>query len=366
MTGPDTRDTDLERIESALADGRATAADPRERELQELALALRADAPEPAPAFAATMDRRLAEGFGKPRRPRLSLPSFFLPAFAGAAVLIVVAVVTISSIGGGDDGKPGSVASSGEPKQGLARGLNGVTEPPGASTSQFASPGPSALTAGGRHVERSVELTISTAGDKLQAAADGVGTVAESHGGFVLRSHVNTSDQGSSGGDFTLRVPQRELQSTVADISKLGHLRARSESGQDMTAPYNSVQDRLGNALLERRTLTLKLRHAHGRRAEAIRIRLATLNAAIDSLDGRMRDLKQRTVFSTINVTLQQEKDQSGGTGAAWDDAQRTLEGMLNFGVRAFAVLLPLMLLGGIAGLAGRTLRRRRREAPLL
>jgi hypothetical protein len=358
MTGPDTRDTDLERIESALADGRATAADPRERELQELALALRADAPEPAPAFATAMDRRVAEGFGKPRRARLSLPSFFMPAFAGAAVLIVVAVVAISSIGGGGDGKPGSVASSGEPA--------GDTTSKLASPSQSSSPGASSLVAGGRHVVRSVELTISTTGDKLQAAADGVGTVAESHGGFVLSSQVNTGDQGSSGGNFTLRVPQRELQSTVADISKLGHLRARSESGEDMTAPYNSVQDRLGNALLERRTLMLKLRHAHGRRAEAIRIRLATLNAAIDSLNGRMRDLKQRTVFSTINVTLQQDKDQSGGTGAAWDDAQRTLEGMLNFGVRAFAVLLPLMLLGGIAGLAARILRRRRREAPLL
>jgi hypothetical protein len=133
-----------------------------------------------------------------------------------------------------------------------------------------------------------------------------------------------------------------------------------------MTAPYNAVQDRLGNALLERRTLKLRLRHAKGPKADAIRARLAALNAKVDSLNGRMRELKQRTVYSTVNVTLEEDKAEAGGTGAAWDDAQRTLQGMLNFGVRAIAVLLPLALFGGIAVLGGRSLRRRRREAPLL
>jgi hypothetical protein len=161
-------------------------------------------------------------------------------------------------------------------------------------------------------------------------------------------------------------VPQRELQSTIADISKLGHLRARSESGQDMTSSFNDVQDQLGNALIERRTLRIKLRHAKGDRADAIRIRIATLNATIDSLNGRMHELNRRTSYSTVNVTLEQAKGESGGTGAAWDDATHTLEGMLNFLVRALGVLLPLGLIAGLAGLSGRSLRRRRREAPLL
>src|SRR4051812_40527498 len=105
MTGPE---TDLERIEAALAQGRASATDPRERELQELALALRADSAEPRPAFAAELDRRVAAGFPKPRR-RFSLPSFWMPALAAATVLIAVAVVAISSLGG-----DGSKTSSSE------------------------------------------------------------------------------------------------------------------------------------------------------------------------------------------------------------------------------------------------------------
>jgi hypothetical protein len=359
MTGPE---TDLARIEAALTEGRVSAADPRERELQELALALRADSPEPSPAFAAELDRRVAAGFPKAKaRRRLPVPGFWIPVFSAAAVALVVAVVAISSLGGGsgDESSSPSTAVAEQPKDAAQGLLAAPAVPPNTGTAAPA-------TAAGRRVERSVQLTISTPGDKLQAAADGVGTVAESHRGFVLSSHVNTGDQGSSGGTFTLRVPQRELQSTIADISKLGHLRARSESGQDVTAPYNSVQDRLGNALIERRALKLKLRHAKGTKADAIRLRLATLNAAIDSLNGRMKNLKQRTVLSTIEVTLQEEKGEAGGTGAAWDDAERTLEGMLNFALRALAVILPLALVAGLAALAGRSLRRRRREAPLL
>ena len=47
-----TIDRDLAAIEEALSSGVAGHGDPAARELQELALALRADAPEPDPEFA--------------------------------------------------------------------------------------------------------------------------------------------------------------------------------------------------------------------------------------------------------------------------------------------------------------------------
>src|ERR1700704_2404774 len=103
MSGPDTRrDADLERIEAALAEGAATAADPRERELQELALALRAESPEPRAEFARRLERTVADGVVRPRPvARARLRRLWAPAFAGAAVLILVAVVAIASLGGG-------------------------------------------------------------------------------------------------------------------------------------------------------------------------------------------------------------------------------------------------------------------------
>ncbi|MEA2412080.1 MAG: hypothetical protein QOC77_2641 [Thermoleophilaceae bacterium] len=363
MSGPDTRrDSDLERIEAALAEGAATAADPRERELQELALALRADSPQPRPEFAHELGRRVGDGFAKPAAsaPRARLRRLWVPAFAGAAALIVVAVIALGALGGADT----TSTFHGNLQTGAA-----ASSTPGVAASPRAA-APFLQTEADRRVERGAQLTISTTSDKMQTAADGVGTVAESHHGFVLSSQVNTGDAGNAGGSFVLRVPAGELQATLADLSKLGHLRARSESGQDMTSSFNSVQDRLGNALVERTTLRLRLRHAKGSKADSIRARLVALNAAVRGLSSRMHELRSRTSYSTVSVTLQEDRAGAGaggggGTGAAWHDAVHTLETLLNFAVRALGVLLPLGLVAGLAGLGGRALRRRRRETAL-
>jgi hypothetical protein len=278
---------------------------------------------------------------------------------AGAAALVLVAVVAFGSLS--HNGAP-RATSAVEKSPASGGPVLTLIAPPGAPSS------PSFADAG-RRVERDAQLTISTPRDELQQAADGVGTVAQSHRGFVLSSQVTTGDSGTPGGSFVLRVPSSELQTTLADLSRLGHLRARSESGQDMTASYNGVQDRLGNALVERRTLKLRLRHAKGPKADAIRARLVAVNADVRGLSTQMHELRSRTAYSTVSLTLQEDKGGAGtgggGTGAAWHDALHTLETLLNFTVRALGVLLPLGLVAGLAGFGGRALRRRRREAAL-
>src|SRR4051794_36027259 len=200
MTGPE---TDLARIEAALADGRASAEDPHERERQELALALRADSPEPAPAFAAELDRRVAAGFPKPKskRGRLALPSFWIPALAAASLLIVAVVVGVSSLGG-SDGNAGNTIAGAEQSapKGVAPG-SPSSDPAGPPLSGLSGAPGAQQTLSSRHVVRSVELTIAATHDKFQQAADGIGTVAERHRGFVLSSNVDTRDRGGSSGD---------------------------------------------------------------------------------------------------------------------------------------------------------------------
>jgi hypothetical protein len=360
MTGPEAgRDIDIERIEAALADGRATAVDPRGRELQELALALRADSPEPEPRFARELGARVSAGFPRPRRVRPAFPGAlrrgWTPALAGAAALLIAVVVAAGLLGGGNGGDRRS------------NGVVAAKPPPAASTMELVAPTPGAsgAAATGRRVERSARITISTTRDRLQSAADGVGTTAADHGGFVLSSHVDTGDQTSPGGSFILRVPSRELEATLADLSRLGRLRARSESGQDITVPFTQVRDRLASDQVERRALRVKLRHAHGRQADAVRTRIVRLSAEIGGLSGRMHDLRSRATYSTVAVTLEQDQGASGGIGAAWHDTRRTLGDLLAFSVRALGVLLPLALLVVVVALGGRALRRRRREAAL-
>jgi Domain of unknown function (DUF4349) len=294
-------------------------------DVEQIEAVLRSDVAEPSPAFAAELDRRVSEGFPKPaRRPR----PWLRPALAAGAVVLAAAIAV--------------VALRLHQEHKVSEAFNGR-----ATDANL-------LAAGPRRVERDVRLTIAASGDKLQQTADAIGTTAEAHHGFVASSHVTTGDTGTSGGSFELRVPQRELESTIADLSQLGQLRSRSENAQDLTAPFGRTQDRLGNALVERRTLKLRSQ------APAVRARIAELNATIDRLGARLRNLRGRTSYSTVSVTLEQaKKKHAGGTGAAFDDARRILEGIVNFAVRALAVLLPLGIFAALAALAARVLRRR-------
>jgi hypothetical protein len=297
--------------------------------LPEIEEVLRTDVAEPSPAFAAELDRRVAEGFPRPARQRRT---WLRPAIAGAAVVLVLVVVGVVALGRQEDT--------------VSHAFHG--------NMLLRAPADAAAPLTARRVERDVQLTIAATRDKLQQTADGIGTVAETHHGFVASSHVTTGDAGSAGGTFELRVPQRELQSTIADLSKLGELKSRSENAQDLTAPFGRTQDRLGNALVERRTLKLR------RQTPAVRARIAELNATIDGLTARLKNLRSVTSYSTVSVTLEQaKKKHAGGTGAAFDDARRILEGMLNFAVRALAVLLPLAILAALAAFGARSMRRR-------
>src|SRR4051794_30252310 len=126
-------------------------------EFEQLEAALRADSPEASAAFAAELDRRVAEGFPKPRR-RLSVPSLW-PALAAATVLVVVAVTAISVLGGRADRRvTATVHGNLEP-----RDLSSRAAPTANSLQQ--------ATSSGRRVERDVQLTIAAAHDKLQQAA---------------------------------------------------------------------------------------------------------------------------------------------------------------------------------------------------
>ena len=85
--------------------------------------------------------------------------------------------------------------------------------------------------------------------------------MADRQRGFVLRSSVSSGEE-SGGGSLDLRVPADRLRDTLRDLSALGKVRSRSESGQDVTAIVVSASDRLESARAERASLLRRLRRA--------------------------------------------------------------------------------------------------------
>jgi hypothetical protein len=359
-------------VEDALGSGRITAVADPERELQELALALQAEAPEPDPAFGADLLRRLREGFRDPTAGpgwrRLAglrrLPRARTLAFAGGgASLLVAAVVAVSlQDSGGPSGQAVSAPGVETPKQGA--------EP----LSREAAPGVGGDFRPGepeRRIERSASLTLAAPEDELEHVAEGITAVADRHGGFVLRSSLTTGDEGASGGSFELRVPAGRLQPALHDLAALASVRSRTQSGQDVTPELVTARDRLQAARAERHSLLRRLERAGSdAEAEAIRRRLDLVAGEIRSLRARLRDLRLRTDYAVVSVLLERT-DHREGAGALGDpddalgDALGSLATAAGLAVRAVGVVIPLGLVACVAWLVARAFRRRRRETAL-
>jgi hypothetical protein len=371
---------ELTAVDAALRSGTATAADGAERELQELALALAAESPAPDAAFAAALRERVEQGFPRSRpspatavrdRARRLRAPHVGAALAVAASLVIALAIAVPLLRSGVEQQTGSSGVSGgealdagSSARKVAPSGDAPTPGPIESDEDFA-PGRE-----DRRIERSASLTLAAPASELERAADEIVAVTDRLGGFVLRSSVSTGEQGTESGDFELRLPAEDLQRGLSELSRLGDVRARTQTGADITRGFVTASDRLEAARSEREGLLRRLeRGATDARAEAIRGRLDRNAAEIDRLRSQLRDLRLRSDFATVAVTLERSEGDEGagsdGLGAAVDDAVRSLASSLELLVRALGVLIPVALVGAVLLLGARTVRRRRREQAL-
>jgi Domain of unknown function (DUF4349) len=410
-----TMERDLAAVEAALASGVATDENPISRELQELALQLRADAPRPRDEFAAELRGRVDEGFprgGDARArqqaalERLSAKAAKAPGALSSAVrdvllpvggvavgiLLIVGLVLIAggSNGGSDDsdagaGGGGSVAtleSGGDDSGGGGAGEK-AEEPALSQRSAGADAGAVAPaepppSGGGfapgqrnRKIERSFSLELDVPLDDMARVADRVSAVTYRHGGFVLNSSVNSGED-DGGGDFSLRIPRDRLRPALRDLAELAPVIRQSQEGRDVTREHVTAKDRLQAARAERRSLLRRLEEADtDEEAEAIRRQLDLVAGEINGLRAQLRDLRLRTDYAVVNVSLVAGDNDDNGSGVggsfddAMDDAGGLLVGLAGVLIRVLALAVPLGLIALAGWLGTRGLRRRRRESAL-
>ena len=328
-------------------------------ESAELARLVRDARPRPREAFTAALDARVAAGFPREKKQRRRLPSLprprvLYPALGLAATAIVALVLATSLLGSG--------AGTGTPSD--IRPADHALVEPTPTTPQGESVVPQ------RKVERSALLDLATGAGNLDRVADGVVRATDASGGFVASSQV---DAGATGGTahFDLRVPTDRLDATLAVLSRLGHVRSRSQSTDDVTGAVVSARERLSDAKAERRALLRALGRARtSTQAEAIRARLRLARTEIASARGDLQALGRRTAFSSVSVTLSARGGGTSGGGSfgpgdALNDAIRILGAVAGGLLVALAVLLPVAALVALVWLGARTLRRRSRERAL-
>ena len=374
MTSPET--LELEAVDAALA-GRYVA--PEHAELAELALLLRDDRPEPEPAWATHLDRRVEAGFPSPPRARKTRVWLrkATPALAIAACLLpVVLAVTLidgSEFGSDDEGAGSAIGIAAQ--EAPSSDESGGTEADSGSQSPFLL-GPLRASAGDpgsdrrrdRDQRRSASLTLAAPRRDIDRVATRAGDVAADLGGFVQSSTISSQQ----GGVARAARPQRPARHgdpaavaarpgarAVAPVRRhhgQRRVRARAPVGRARRA-----QEPAGPARERRRPSTRPRASARGWRSSRARspppaARCARSTTRPTSPTSRSRSCRGRAATTRAAPGRRATRSTTRcACSRSWPGSRCSLA----------AVLLPFALVWLLAWLGYRTVVRRRRERTL-
>lgn len=333
---------------------------------RDLAVALAAEAPRARPGFRDELRERVDAGFPRRRRFRLPQRRVMLPALAVATCAVVA--VSVVGLSGDEPETGGQPAALDQPERG------GAVEqaPQSVAPSPVPPPADQDFAPGReRRIERSARMSLQVPEDRLERVGQGIVDTAERYRGYVLSSSLGTGED-EDGGTYELRVPAADLRPALRDLGRLGSVRSQSQTGQDVTAGYVSAADRLQSARAERRSLLRRLeRSGSDAQTEALRRQLELNASQVSALRARLRDLRVRSDYAAISLTLGSRDDGGAtggggdGVGSALDDALASLSDSVELLVRALGVGIPIGIVAALAWLAARSARRRRRDAAL-
>jgi hypothetical protein len=375
--------------------------------LDELEQELKAQRPEPEIDFARRLDEWAAAGFPRDRglgpgnatragalrrlwdRVASTPPRrFLIPAGAVATAAVIVGVaIDNGGVGGSDSAGVGGeralqdqrATQEAAPSAADSTGAGGAA-PPASSSESLKPVVPEALSGGSgggiargtedRIVDATARITLGADADEVQDVANGVVDVTDRYDGVVSTSEV-TTDQGGARASFQLEIPFKHLDAALADLSQLGDVISRTQSGKDITAHAVRAQKDLAHTLDQLRQARIDLIQADTQEQRlVVKQRIASLKASANAQQAAFNGVKRQGRFATVGVDVTSNgpaADDGGGwsLGDALDDAGHVLEVIGGVALIALAILLPLSLIAALAAFAISRGRRHARERAL-
>lgn len=381
------------------------------RELGELAQALRENRPTPEPEFTDRLDRVVDDHFppewtdevslGRNRKGRLGGVvedirrrwrgrRVLLPAMAGLASVMLVAVVV--AVGTGQNG--GSSDSGGDVNQFMSGSSSSDAGAMSGDSAVLESAAPSAgavvpgdrlgpevtekqaVVPGGsrdRAVALEAEITLGTDPDGVQEVANEIVSVTDEHNGIVMDSSVKDGEEGVAGASFNLLIPSAQVESAVADLSGIADLRSRNQELSDITAPTNRAEDNVTDSKAKIESLLGELEEATSDEERVdLEQQIRFERQELAYYESQLKRLERKADYTPVSVAVETGGDTSSddassgwGFSDAIDDAGKMLGVAAGVTVIALAIAIPIGIVILIALAMNRAWVRRSRRKVL-
>ena len=147
------------------------------------------------------------------------------------------------------------------------------------------------------------DLSIETA-DLSNAVVQAV-AIAQKNGGYL----ESRSDSTYGGATLKLRIPAPSFTNAIGSLESLGEVLSRRVASEDVTEQYVDVEARLKNKIVLRDRLRKLLDQAtEVKDVLAIETELNRVQGDVDSMEARIKSLKGRVDFATLDLTLRQKE----------------------------------------------------------
>ena len=227
----------------------------------------------------------------------------------------------------------------------------------------------SAVPSVGPRVIQTASLTLSVPRNEFEEVVDRARRLAISSGGFVVES--SASQSGGEGrlvsGRLVVRIPERSYARVMEQLSGLGRVEGREETGQDVSQEFvdlearerhlEAVESQLLNLLDETNTV-----------AEALTVQsqLNQVQLDLEQARGRLQYLEDQVAFATISLDVRERQvaaaADDGGPWSivdAWGTAARGFVTVVGWILVAAATIAPVVILLLLAFLGARVAIRR-------
>jgi len=238
----------------------------------------------------------------------------------------------------------------------------GVLSAPARSGTQIGSSLPQAP-AVGPSVIKTAEIQIEVGHGDLQSALNQSIERSTRNGGFVVTSTIEESRQKS--GSLVVRVPAEDFEDMLASLERLGNIEREVVAGRDVSEEFIDLGARIRNFQAQEAVVLRLMRNADSI-DETIRIQneLQTIRLEIERLKGRLRFLRGQAEMASISVRFQEagaaakEAPKLGLLAEAWGRAIAAAVAIASAAIVGLGIFVPLVALGGLVYLVGRSLIR--------
>jgi hypothetical protein len=197
----------------------------------------------------------------------------------------------------------------------------------------------------------SMSLEVEKFDDAEKTVADAV----KKNGGYISNTTSSQNSSGKKQGTLVLKVPADKYDALIAEVSAVGKVMSQNINANDITEEFIDLEARQKTQKeLEQRLLKL-LSEKTARLTDVVEVeqKLASVRQVIESIDGRLRYLKNQSDMSTLTLSLYEPAllQTSSGGGFFYELGQGVKKGLRGFTeilsgmITLLIALLPVIIL---------------------